>query len=249
MRSCVLVRPDAGSPSPPRSEDPSDSQPDGWYLIRMADTELREENHNLYAWREDGWFYVTRMDWDRQPVPMRYETSDELIEWTEHLARTEPLAELQATPIARHINLYMAIYRRWLATGWGDVLLRSHPSWARVLPLSEVSDSYVWHWHLGHLPSDTAEATVARWEGQRENRRSNPPRPLRVLGVDAEGREITLRRGRPNYVTNGVLNVGLRRSQGDTVDGMTLERALVLLELRAQRAARRDEESNQRRAK
>jgi DNA topoisomerase-1 len=53
--------------------------------------------------------------------------------------------------------------------------------------------------------------------------------PLRQLGDDPEtGRQIVLRSGRFGpYVTDGATNASLRR--GDTVEGITPERAVELL--------------------
>jgi DNA topoisomerase-1 len=64
---------------------------------------------------------------------------------------------------------------------------------------------------------------------RRRGRRGASRSPLRELGEDPEtGRQIVLRDGRFGpYVTDGETNASLRR--GDTVDGLTMERAAELL--------------------
>ena len=64
---------------------------------------------------------------------------------------------------------------------------------------------------------------------RRRGRRGAAPAPLRELGQDpASGRPVVLRDGRFGpYVTDGETNASLRR--GDTVDGVTIERAAELL--------------------
>jgi DNA topoisomerase-1 len=64
---------------------------------------------------------------------------------------------------------------------------------------------------------------------RRRGRRGAGRTPLRELGQDpASGRPVVLREGRFGpYVTDGETNASLRR--GDTVDGVTLERAAELL--------------------
>lgn len=60
--------------------------------------------------------------------------------------------------------------------------------------------------------------------------------PVTVVGANAEGREITLRSGRFGpYVTDGEVNASLR--VGDSPDGLTLDRALELIEMRKETIA------------
>jgi DNA topoisomerase-1 len=63
----------------------------------------------------------------------------------------------------------------------------------------------------------------------RRRGRGGPKRPLRELGEDPRtGRKIVVKEGRFGpYVTDGETNASLRR--GDTVDGITPERATELL--------------------
>lgn len=72
---------------------------------------------------------------------------------------------------------------------------------------------------------------------RRRGRRSAARGPLRELGVDATtGRSIVLRDGRFGpYVTDGETNASLRR--GDTVEGLTPERASELLAERRAKSA------------
>ena len=71
--------------------------------------------------------------------------------------------------------------------------------------------------------------TLFAQPAQRRGRRGASRAPLRELGDDpTTGRPILLREGRFGpYVTDGESNASLRR--GDTVDGMTTERAVELL--------------------
>jgi len=75
---------------------------------------------------------------------------------------------------------------------------------------------------------DEAKALLAE-PPRRRGRRASAQGPLRELGQDpGNGKAIVIRDGRFGpYVTDGETNASLRR--GDTVDGVTLERAVELL--------------------
>jgi DNA topoisomerase-1 len=83
----------------------------------------------------------------------------------------------------------------------------------------------------GQLFTVTLEEAVALFAQppRRRGRRGASRGPLKELGADpATGRPIVLRDGRFGpYVTDGQTNASLRR--GDTVDGVTIERAAELL--------------------
>ena len=74
---------------------------------------------------------------------------------------------------------------------------------------------------------DEAKALFA--EPPRRRRRGSPKGPLRELGEDAAtGKPVVVKDGRFGpYVTDGETNASLRR--GDTVEGITMERASELL--------------------
>ncbi|MBV8160374.1 MAG: type I DNA topoisomerase [Acidimicrobiia bacterium] len=81
---------------------------------------------------------------------------------------------------------------------------------------------------------DAALALLAEPKRRRGQRAAAAP--LRELGADpASGQPVVVKEGRFGpYVTDGTVNASLRK--GDSVDGITLERAAELLEERRQRA-------------
>ncbi|HEX3424623.1 MAG TPA: type I DNA topoisomerase [Acidimicrobiales bacterium] len=80
---------------------------------------------------------------------------------------------------------------------------------------------------------DEARALFAQ---PRPDRMARAAAPLRELGPDpVSGQLVTVKEGRFGpYVTDGITNASLRK--GDTVDGVSLERAAELLEVRRQAA-------------
>jgi DNA topoisomerase I len=89
---------------------------------------------------------------------------------------------------------------------------------------------------LFSITLDEARALFAQ-PPRRRGRQSATRGPLRELGEDATtGRQIVLRDGRFGpYVTDGETNASLRR--GDTVEGLTPERAAELLAERRAKSA------------
>jgi DNA topoisomerase I len=81
------------------------------------------------------------------------------------------------------------------------------------------------------------EALALLAEPPKRRGRRAPRAPLRELGADpATGKPIVLRDGRFGpYVTDGETNASLRR--GDTVEGLTPERAVELLAERRAKTA------------
>ncbi|MGH3062818.1 MAG: topoisomerase C-terminal repeat-containing protein, partial [Gaiellaceae bacterium] len=77
------------------------------------------------------------------------------------------------------------------------------------------------------LTVEEAEAVLAQPKQRRGRGGAKPP--LKELGADpASGRPLVVKEGRFGpYVTDGETNASLRR--GDTVDGVTMERAAELL--------------------
>src|SRR5690606_21609619 len=77
------------------------------------------------------------------------------------------------------------------------------------------------------------EALRAFAEPKRRGRQAAAP-PLRKLGPDpVSGRTMVIKSGRYGpYVTDGETNASLREREGDTVEGLTDERAAELLQMR-----------------
>jgi DNA topoisomerase-1 len=81
----------------------------------------------------------------------------------------------------------------------------------------------------GQLFDVTLDEALALFAQPKVRRGQQPAAPLRTLGDDPDSRQaIVLRDGRFGpYVTDGTTNASLRK--GDTVDGLTYERAVELL--------------------
>jgi DNA topoisomerase I len=81
----------------------------------------------------------------------------------------------------------------------------------------------------------TLEEALARFaEPKRRGPRAAATPPLKELGSDpVSGKPVTVRDGRYGpYVTDGETNASLREQNGDTVEGITLDRAAELLQAR-----------------
>src|SRR5262245_62429654 len=91
----------------------------------------------------------------------------------------------------------------------------------------------------------TGDAAVALFAEPKRRGRQAAAAPLRELGADAvSGKPMVVKDGRYGpYVTDGETNASLRSRDGDTVEGLTAERASELLQ------ARRDAGPTQRRGR
>src|SRR5262245_62013601 len=91
----------------------------------------------------------------------------------------------------------------------------------------------------------TVDAAVALFAEPKRRGRQAAAAPLRELGPDpVSGKPMVVKDGRYGpYVTDGETNASLRSRDGDTVEGLTVERAADLLQ------ARRDAGPSQRRGR
>jgi DNA topoisomerase-1 len=80
----------------------------------------------------------------------------------------------------------------------------------------------------------TVDEAVRLFAEPKRRGRATASAPLRELGTDpVTGRPMVVRSGRYGpYVTDGETNASLREREGDTVDGLTDERAAGLLQAR-----------------
>ena len=80
----------------------------------------------------------------------------------------------------------------------------------------------------------TVDAAVALFAEPKRRGRQGASAPLRELGSDpVSGKPMVVKDGRYGpYVTDGVTNASLRSRDGDTVEGLTVERAADLLQTR-----------------
>jgi DNA topoisomerase-1 len=109
----------------------------------------------------------------------------------------------------------------------GDEVTAQNGRYGPYIKRGEESRSLESEEQLFTVTLEQAKALLA--EPPRRRRRGAAKGPLRELGSDpASGKPIVLRDGRFGpYVTDGETNASLRR--GDTVEGVTLERAVELL--------------------
>ncbi len=120
----------------------------------------------------------------------------------------------------------------------GEEILAMNGRYGPFLRKGKDSRSLADEQQLFTISLEEAQALFAQPKAGRGRRA--PAAPLRELGTDPEsGRTITLREGRFGpYVTDGEVNASLRK--GDTVEGVTEERAIELLaERRAKGPANR----------
>ncbi len=118
----------------------------------------------------------------------------------------------------------------------GDEIVATHGRYGPYLKKGTDSRSLASDAQLFTVTLDEARAIFAQPKAGRGSARSGAP--LRDLGLDPVSRQaVTVKEGRFGpYVTDGVTNASLRK--GDTVEGVTLERAAELLVARREAAPR-----------
>jgi DNA topoisomerase-1 len=127
---------------------------------------------------------------------------------------------------------------RVVAVDDGDEIVVANGRYGPYVKKGEESRSLESEEQLFTLTVDEARALLAQPK-QYGRRRAAPAAPLRELGDDPNtGKPIVVKEGRFGpYVTDGETNASLRK--GDTVEGVTVERASELLQIRRETAPRK----------